>query len=462
MPIPRPRTLFRRRPTLETTLVGALARTLLVSAASSCQRATRTEAPAPTPAPKANPQEARFSSVYPAEPDIRVRLDRFHAPIQLGEGERLVLARLDHQGKPTAVGLDLDGPVTLTSDGGSLVVRRGTAPDAPVVRTLAQGAALRLAAVGGGIRVGNVRYPGAVIALPATDAGPDRFDLIVEMPIESYLPGVLAAELYRDWPIAAFEAQAVAARSYALHERARSRERGRLWDVESTTADQAFSAQRAHERARAAALSTRGMVLRAPEGGVLRAYYSSTCGGRDASARDAFPTTFGYEYNASVALDAHEREHLCQTAPRYRWSTTRSTDELSRRIAAWGLSTSHPVRGVTILASITTEQRNALGRPVIYRVRDTSGRTYSIGAENLRVAAGFAAPGLPELPADQRPRSSDAEYTVRGPRVEVTGQGFGHGVGLCQYDARAFAQRGDTWQQMLVVFYPTAEIVRAF
>jgi peptidoglycan hydrolase-like amidase len=48
----------------------------------------------------------------------------------------------------------------------------------------------------------------------------EGIDAVGEIPIEAYLPGVLAKELYRHWSPAAFEAQAVAARSFAVVEAA--------------------------------------------------------------------------------------------------------------------------------------------------------------------------------------------------------------------------------------------------
>ena len=39
---------------------------------------------------------------------------------------------------------------------------------------------------------------------------------VVEMQMEEYLLGVLAGEIYNDWPIEALKAQAILARTYAL------------------------------------------------------------------------------------------------------------------------------------------------------------------------------------------------------------------------------------------------------
>ena len=456
---------------IEAGVVAALVLVFLLVAISSCQPvrpsapgATVDTTPALTPAQAE--MEARFPSVYAGEPDLRVRLKRRTGPMTIGlesdpaadSGEQLTIRT------PGIAGVTLAGPVHVVATSAGVVLRLGDAQGEPVFAAdaVADDAVLAIESADGVVRIGDVAYPARVLLVPATGGDAPAVDVVLEMPIERYLPRVLAAELYKGWPSGAYEAQSVAARSYALHERARSRSRGRAWDVESTTADQAFSSAPAGATSTDAVATTRGMVLRAPEGGVLRAYYSSTCGGRDASARDTFPTTKGFEYNRSTALDAHPREHLCQDAPRYTWSVRRDAATYATRLRAWGTQTGHPIKGLRTIAAITPERRNALGRPVNYRVRDTSGEAFTIGAENLRVASNARSGRQGRPSTKRRVHSNDMVHRLRGGTIEIGGRGFGHGVGLCQYDAKAFAERGDTWQQMMQTFYPGAELIAAY
>src|SRR5207248_1928652 len=99
----------------------------------------------------------------------------------------------------------------------------------------------------------------------------------------------------------AYEAQAVAARSYALHERERASALGLAFDVESSDKDQVYGGASASGPVREAVASTRGVVLMDGEK-LLRAYFSSTCGGRAASARDTWPIGPGYEFNLAAPL----------------------------------------------------------------------------------------------------------------------------------------------------------------
>src|SRR5690606_21035761 len=147
---------------------------------------------------------------------------------------------------------------------------------------------------------------------------------------ESYLPGVVAKELYQTWPLPTFQAQAVCARSYALHERGRARAAGRLFDVEATTQDQVFAGATDLPVAHSAVESTRGQVI-TYRGGVLRAYYSSTSGGRAASAADTWPTGPGFEFNQAFPLQAAPRQYFDQASPAYRWTRDLGLERLSLR-----------------------------------------------------------------------------------------------------------------------------------
>ena len=87
---------------------------------------------------------------------------------------------------------------------------------------------------GGVIDVDGVPYVGELQLLPASGAvnggssGADglSFEVIELIGVERYVPGVLVKELFSSWPLETFRVQAVAARTYALHERLRARAAG--------------------------------------------------------------------------------------------------------------------------------------------------------------------------------------------------------------------------------------------
>jgi SpoIID/LytB domain protein len=102
--------------------------------------------------------------------------------------------------------------------------------------------------------------------------------------LESYLEGVVSGEMPHTWPSQALQAQAVAARSYALADLVK----GKPFDLYSDARSQVYRGI-AGERARTseAVRATAGEVV-LYGGRIATTYYFSTSGGKTASAADVF------------------------------------------------------------------------------------------------------------------------------------------------------------------------------
>ena len=389
------------------------------------------------------------------EPLVRVRVRRQAGDVKVEGGARILVRDTathasDLLVAPLRVGV-VAGRVRLTDARGDhheypAFAEIELAPDrgaAPVLLTL-----------------DGVDMPGFLVIHPDPDDSA-TFDVVAAMPIEGYIPGVIAHELYGSWPAETFKAQAVCARSYALHERSLARAAGRHYDLESTTRDQVFGGATQNPTAVRAAEDTRGVVL-THHGRILRAYYASTCGGRAASAADTWPTTRGYEYNLDAPIQASDRPSACEASPLYRWTVTRDAAELSARIRAWGVANGHEIGQIGQIRSVLVGDRNSVGRPSSYRVSDDAARTFRISGEDLRVACNSPARGLDPITRETRINSGDFEVTIVRPTVTFRGRGFGHGVGMCQFSAKAFADKGWSWREIVRNFYPGANLTRVY
>ncbi len=440
-------------------VLGAFASTLLPGWSCSVVEKVAGRDPAPT------------RVLFREEPDIRVRIIRA-ADSTVVEAPGRVYARVAGAGE--GQGEFFESPLTVRARLGCVV----TADRAGRERQWPAGAEVELLGGGPGtatprdaqtLRVAGVPHPGFVAVRPGgvSSAGgaevepPNVFDVLSVQPIEDYLPGVLAKELYSHWPRGAFEAQAVTARTYAIHERARARRVGRPFDVESTTADQVYGGVTSNARALDAASATRGVVLRDGDE-ILRAYYSSTCGGRPGSASRTWPTGPGFEFNLAAPIQGRPRDHWCQGSTLYRWEVTRGDDELSRRMRTWGAANGHAARAVGRVRSVQAVSRNKADRPDGFRVTDDAGREFVLSGEEFRLACNTEASGLPAITRQTRVNSSDVEAEVKAGVVTIRGRGFGHGVGMCQWCAKAMAERGTPWREMLTTFYPGATIEKVY
>lgn len=398
---------------------------------------------------------------FSAEPDIRVRIKTNIPSVKVQGTPMLVVRPIDGgptQGQPTT----LPGPLTITSSRNGLSITDGQGKrhawakgdNAEILASDQTGTA--------SITIEGTMYPGFAIILGKWDGDATKMDVVVDMPIEAYVPGVLTHELLRDWPRQTYACQAVVARSYAVHERERSRRAGRAWDVEDTTADQVFGGLTKLRVPQEATQETRGMII-TWRGEVLRAYYSSTCGGRAGSAAEVWTTAEDFEFNKAEPIQGKPREHYCQRATRYRWEVTRTDDDISQRLRAYGRMRNLDFAKVGRIRQITVNERNEAERPTSYRVIDDRGDDYIVKAEDARAGFNYAVTGLEPVVRDKNMvLSGDFEADIWANTVKFRGRGWGHGVGMCQWCAKGMADSGKDWAEMVKTFYPGAEVVKGW
>jgi len=112
-----------------------------------------------------------------------------------------------------------------------------------------------------------------------------RLMLVDQVPLESYLRGVVPHEVSPSWPAEALKAQACAARAYALN----SRQPSSFWDVYCDVRDQAYVGIGIEDpRTDAAVLATAG-VTPTYDGKVISAYYFSCSGGHTENIECGWP-----------------------------------------------------------------------------------------------------------------------------------------------------------------------------
>jgi len=304
--------------------------------------------------------------------------------------------------------------------------------------------------------VGKRVYPGRLRLVARGDESRDGFDVISLVPMETYLPGVVSAELFSHWLTPTRAAQAIAARSFAASEHAWFGGR-REWDVTGTAHSQVYSGRVDHAQSHEAVEATRGVVL-GYDGKLVPGYYSSCCGGTAARAIDAIGSS---AVNDVPPLAGRAGEDVCIEAKIARWTIDRPLGQLTRRFAAWGRYRGRQdVTDLNEIAAIEVLRQNEHGRPTRYSVTDVAGQQVEMSAGHLRAAANFSGASLKE--PRQRLWSSHVSVTIRKDTAGFAGRGFGHGVGMCQYGAETLARAGTDHLDILEWYYPGADIVKAY
>jgi stage II sporulation protein D len=153
-------------------------------------------------------------------------------------------------------------------------------------------------------------------------SGGGRLAVVNAVDLEDYVRGVIGDEMPHRWPLAALEAQAVAARSYALA----TLHPTKRFDLFADDRSQMYGGMGAETTGTVyAATQTEGKIL-TYAGRVATTYFFSTSGGRTADVRDVWPKLGDVPYLRSVS-DPYDGD-----SPVHTWSRSLSAQLLAARL----------------------------------------------------------------------------------------------------------------------------------
>lgn len=245
-----------------------------------------------------------------------------------------------------------------------------------------------------------------------------RFDIISVLDFNEYLAGVVANEMPTKWPLEALKAQAIVARSYAL---AKIKERRKkLFHLDADQSDQVFFLSNL-QKAKTAVTETDGIVLRDSSGEVLKAYFHADCGGETVSATQV--------WGAGSADSGTAKDPWCAERKSNLWSFEIAKAEFLEKLEIAD-------RGTQVSFLNNKEQLISIGESVF-------------STQRLREIFGFF-----------KIKSSMDAIEIADEKVKISGRGFGHGAGLCQWGTLAQVKQGKTHIKVLEHYYPKAKVSR--
>ena len=305
----------------------------------------------------------------------------------------------------------------------------------------------------GFVRLKAKPYRGLLRTVP-TDSG---ILVINVVPLEAYLRGVVPLEL-GERPVgerAALEAQAVAARSFTITRVTAARAgRGRSMDFDlmATVADQVYGGAEAERpNASAAVAATAGLVL-TYGGRVIVAPYHSSCGGETAAAEEAWGGP-GEPYLKRVGdkIPGSER-YYCDIAPRFYWERALTGAELDAVVRRYlGTYAALPPGGAGEVQGVRVAKRTPSGRAEVVEFRTARG-TFDVRGNDSRSILRSGAGEL--MPSSYFSVTVEASPDGAVSRVQLRGNGYGHGVGMCQWGAIGRARTGQSARAILQTYFP--------
>ena len=278
---------------------------------------------------------------------------------------------------------------------------------------------------------GKYEYPGGF------DIGRSGNSLTVVnvVGLESYVMGVLGAEVGGGWPLEALKALACAARTYAAANI--GKHSGEGYDLSASSADQNYRGRyRVDSQVEAAVKATAGQCL-LYGGELISALYCSSDGGGTRSSEEV--SSFSYPYLRGVT-DPYE-EAASDVNPHGSWSRTIGGTDIAAALRRFGYGTFGTLGKLELTLS---PQGNVTGA-VLTDSAGTAVSLTSVQCDGFFLGASYL--GL-----------DSAHFTAAGPdgagAWRFDGSGWGHGLGLSQYGAYAMAKYyNKTYREILQFYY---------
>ncbi len=320
---------------------------------------------------------------------------------------------------------------------------------------------------GEGLGVAGRVYPGKLLVEPHGAHGLRVTNLVA---LEDYIAGVVPAELVL-WSAepAEIEAQAIAARTYALRslvDRWATTHDAFLWDdtrdqvyVGTFSAGSSDGALRVQARLERALEASRDQVLVDERGALYDVRFHASCGGHTTSPANAFPLESSVTSGAVACapcqrIGAEERGWSKEDKRRRRvhWSWTASRSDLRRLASDLDIGLS--------LRRMRIASRDGYGRWLTVELEGDAGKR-TIDVTRLRAELD-PAKLKSGLLLRTWPPTSDVTWgaPITGGLL-FEGLGRGHGAGLCQVGSHDYAARGWSARQILTHYLADAHLITA-
>ena len=260
------------------------------------------------------------------------------------------------------------------------------------------------------------------------------------MSIEEYLVGVVAGEMKAGWPMNAYAAQAILARTFTMEFLSRGGTK-KLHGTDISTDEkeaQAYNARNIKPIIREAVEKTKGLVL-VYQKRYIKGWYHASSGGITAFAKEGL----GYKGEEPPYISSVKSpEEKYTPKEELYWQAALTSAEINAALAKMKLKPIGQVQKLEIL------KRSKTQRAVLLQFIGAQGKVQIAGAD-FRVNYG---------PEKLRSIWISDEIENTPGIIKVKGRGFGHGVGLSQWGAYALAKQNWSPRRIIRHYYPKTRV----
>ena len=296
------------------------------------------------------------------------------------------------------------------------------------------------------VTVNNKRYRGSLIIQPHK-AG---LTVINRVSLEDYLRGVVPKEMPTDWAKEALKAQAVAARTFTLYNRADRKHTKEGFDVCATTDCQVYSGISVETTSSDNAIkATRGQILTYSNEPICSVFHAAS-GGFTENSEDVWKVTVPY---LRAVDDSTEQ------SPYAEWQTQISIEDFSDTIAKQYKDIG-TIKEIDVSNFPQGLKKNS--KPKSIKFIGSDNKSVELTATQIRSMLGLKSNNFSlELIQDKKKITNDKKLKITSPDktiLQINGKGLGHRLGMSQWGAKALADKGQNYKQILQHYYTDVKL----
>jgi stage II sporulation protein D len=256
---------------------------------------------------------------------------------------------------------------------------------------------------------------------------------------QDYVSSVLHKESWPGWPHEFNKVLAICCRTYALEKVIKARTRRKKgsakvpYDIKNSTIHQTYQGIHSNEKLNQAVAETAGIII-TYQAKPIEAMFDACCGG-------ALPAKMaGVNFTKAPYLARTTVCSYCKKCPNYRWQAVFSSDALK---SAFGQDLSV----IKKIKKVTVSKKDGAGYVQELLFSDKH-KTITLTGKRVYNAL------------NKKIKSMRFTVQAQGNTFVFNGQGYGHGLGLCQWGAREMVEKGSSYKKVLAFYYPHTTLMR--
>lgn len=264
-------------------------------------------------------------------------------------------------------------------------------------------------------------------------ADKDKRYIINELDIEAYIYSVLKSESWPGWPVEVNKVFAIASRSYVMAKILEAAKKKQIFHIKNSNIHQTYTGVHNTAHLKKAVEETKGIILTYKKQPIT-AMFDSCCGG-------VIPAHIEnvVDFAKAPYLARNYACTFCKKFKIFSWKTEYTFQEITKILQGSGI----PIKR---LSDIQVTKRDKAGVVQEVIVRDGK-NSYTITARECYSLF------------DAVKSFCFSIQKVNG-KIIISGTGYGHHVGICQWGARAMIDFGWDFKRILQFYYPGTHFVR--